>query len=213
MWAGELALGPQPSEAHILVILGAPENGPCELIALHSPIAASAAAWKQLLVNLMRRGLTKPPKIAVADRAIGFWPAITDFSKATRQQLSWDNEIAHLLSLLHKGMRRLAEKELRRISEIPNKEDAIKALDLLIADFLADAPEAAQCLQQDKDLLFTFHDFPADAAAALRTAGNVQSLFSGAEALLRDEKNGMEAKLNALLNLTQPAHESLKQAA
>lgn len=39
---------------------------------------ASALSWKELLLDLKRRGLALAPKLVVADEALGFWKAVSE---------------------------------------------------------------------------------------------------------------------------------------
>src|SRR5262249_60547686 len=50
---------------------GAPE-GKKELVGLIDGVRESAQSWKELLLDLKRRGLSMGPELAVADGALGF---------------------------------------------------------------------------------------------------------------------------------------------
>jgi len=43
-----------------------------ELVGLIDGVRESAQSWKELLLDLKRRGLSMPPELAVADGALGF---------------------------------------------------------------------------------------------------------------------------------------------
>ena len=62
----------------LLVIIGATAEGKKELVGLADGIRESAQSWKELLLDLKRRGLTIDPQLAVADGALGFWKAIDE---------------------------------------------------------------------------------------------------------------------------------------
>ena len=49
-----------------------------ELVGLIDGVRESAQSWKELLLDLKRRGLSMPPELAVADGALGFWQAIEE---------------------------------------------------------------------------------------------------------------------------------------
>ena len=57
----------------LLVIIGATADGKKELVGLADGIRESTQSWKELLLDLKRRGLTIEPQLAVADGALGFW--------------------------------------------------------------------------------------------------------------------------------------------
>jgi putative transposase len=60
----------------ILVIIGATSDGKKELVGLADGIRESALSWKELLLDLKRRGLAFAPKLVIADGALGFWKAV-----------------------------------------------------------------------------------------------------------------------------------------
>jgi putative transposase len=62
----------------LLVIIGATPEGKKELVGLIDGVRESAQSWKELLLDLKRRGLPMAPELAVADGALGFWQAIED---------------------------------------------------------------------------------------------------------------------------------------
>jgi transposase-like protein len=44
----------------------------CALVGLIDGVRESAQSWKELLLDLQRRGLAMEPELAVADGALGF---------------------------------------------------------------------------------------------------------------------------------------------
>ena len=58
----------------ILVIIGATSEGRKELVGFTDGIREKLSqSWRDLLLDVRRRGLTTGPQIAVADGALGFW--------------------------------------------------------------------------------------------------------------------------------------------
>ena len=70
----------------LLVIIGATPEGKKELVELIDGVRESAQSWKELLLDLKRRGLAMGPELAVADGALGFWQAIEEVWPRTRGQ-------------------------------------------------------------------------------------------------------------------------------
>ena len=62
----------------LLVIIGATPEGRKGLVGLIDGVRESAQSWKELLLDLKRRGLAIGPELAVADDALGFWQAIEE---------------------------------------------------------------------------------------------------------------------------------------
>src|SRR5436305_2079950 len=54
----------------LLVIIGATPDGKKELVGLTDGVRESAQSWKELLLDLKRRGLAIGPELAIADRAL-----------------------------------------------------------------------------------------------------------------------------------------------
>ena len=62
----------------LLVIIGATPEGKKELVGLIDGVRESAQSWRELLLDLYRRGLAVAPELAVADGALGFSQAIEE---------------------------------------------------------------------------------------------------------------------------------------
>ena len=73
----------------LLVIIGATPEGKKELVGLIDGVRESAQSWKELLLDLKRRGLAMAPKLAVADGALGFWQAITGPIRLDLRERYW----------------------------------------------------------------------------------------------------------------------------
>src|ERR1700730_13324783 len=57
----------------LLVIIGATPEGKKKLVGLIDGVRESVQSWKELLLDLKRRGLAMGPELAVADGALGVW--------------------------------------------------------------------------------------------------------------------------------------------
>ena len=83
----------QPRMEHdkqcILVIIGADQWGRKELLAIADGYRESAQSWRELLLDLKRRGLEVAPELAVGDGALGFWKALRESHGTTREQRCW----------------------------------------------------------------------------------------------------------------------------
>ena len=73
----------------MLVLMGATAEGKKEIIGLIDGERESAISWKDLLLDLKRRGLTKVPEVAVGDGAFGFWSALEEVYPGVRHQRCW----------------------------------------------------------------------------------------------------------------------------
>src|SRR5258708_12772889 len=60
----------------------------------------------------------------------------------------------------------------------PTRKTALTAYDQFIASYQAKYPKATECLEKDKEWLFTFYDFPAQHCSHLRTTTPIESTFA-----------------------------------
>ena len=82
----------------MLVIIGATPEGAKELVGFQVGVRESAQSWRELLIEVKRRGLTIAPEIAVGDGALGFWQALEEIYPGTRHQRCWVHKTANVLN-------------------------------------------------------------------------------------------------------------------
>jgi putative transposase len=71
----------------ILVVMGANESGRRkELLAVSDGYSESKASWREILLDLKRRGLQMGPRLAVGARALGFWAALREVYPGCRER-------------------------------------------------------------------------------------------------------------------------------
>jgi transposase-like protein len=162
----------------LLVIIGATAEGKKELVGLADGIRESAQSWKELLLDLKRRGLTIDPQLAVADGALGFWKAIDEVWPKTRAQRCWVHKTANVLNKLPKSLQAKAKCALQGIWMAETRKAAENALDAFIATYGVKYEKAVECLTKDRDTLFAFYDFPAEHWKHLRTTNPIESTFA-----------------------------------
>lgn len=162
----------------LLVIIGATKEGKKELVAVEDGYRESSESWKSLLLDLKRRGLKEPPKLAVGDGALGFWQALYEVYGQTRQQRCWVHKTRNVLDKLPKSLQTQAKAHLHDIWMAPSKQEANEAFDFFLAVYGAKYPKATDCLQKDRDELLAFYDFPAEHWIHLRTTNPIESTFA-----------------------------------
>jgi transposase-like protein len=162
----------------LLVIIGATEDGKKELLALDSGIRESELSWKELLLDLKRRGLKVSPKLAIGDGALGFWKALSKVYSNTRWQRCWVHKTSNVLNKLPKSLHPKAKDKLHQIWMAPDKAEAQAHFDDFINIYEAKYPKATQCLKKDRDKLLTFYDFPAEHWRHIRTTNPIESTFA-----------------------------------
>ena len=162
----------------ILVVLGATRDGRKELLGLVDGYRESEQSWHELLMDLKARGLKAAPKIAVGDGGLGFWKALRKVFPTTREQRCWVHKTANVLNKLPRAVQSRAKADLHQVWMAETRDDAHKALELFGAKYKAKYPKAVACLDQDRDVLLTFYDFPAEHWIHLRTTNPIESTFA-----------------------------------
>jgi putative transposase len=125
----------------ILVLIGATPEGRKELVGVTDGARESAHDWRDLLLELKRRGLDVPPQLAIADGALGFWrpPVKSGRKRASsaagctrpptyspscrRASIRKPNALAGYLDGRNKGHRRPGLRRLRRELRAEIRED------------------------------------------------------------------------------------------
>ena len=162
----------------ILVIIGATPEGKKELIGFTDGTRESAHDWRELLLDLKRRGLAIAPELAIADGALGFWKALGEVWPKTAEQRCWVHKTANVLNKLPKSQHAKAKRALQEIWMAETKADADQAFDAFIDAYAVKYDKAAECLQKDREALLAFYDFPAEHWKHLRTTNPIESTFA-----------------------------------
>ena len=162
----------------LLVIIGATPEGKKELVGLIDGVRESAQSWKELLLDLKRRGLAMGPELAVADGALGFWKALPEVWPKTREQRCWVHKTANVLNRLPKSLQGKAKRALQNIWMAETRNDAELAFDAFAEIYGAKYDKAVECLTKDRDVLLAFYDFPAEHWKHLRTTNPIESAFA-----------------------------------
>jgi transposase-like protein len=162
----------------ILVLMGATAQGKKELIAVMDGYRESEDSWRTLLLEVKSRGLTIDPKLAIADRALGFWKALPQVYSSTREQLCWVHKTANVLDKLPKRLQGQAKDMIHQIWMAPTKADANRAFDRFLEVFEAKYLKACECLKKDRECLLTFYDFPAEHWVHIRSTNPIESTFA-----------------------------------
>ena len=162
----------------MLVLIGATPEGRKELVGFQIGVRESAQSWRELLVDVKRRGLAIAPEIAVGDGALGFWKALDEVLPTTRHQRCWLHKAANLLNKVPKSVQGAMKADIREISAAPTRAAAEAAIAVFVEKYGAKYPKAAECLTRDRDALLAFFDFPAEHWDHLRTTNPIESVFA-----------------------------------
>lgn len=162
----------------ILVLIGATPEGKKELIGFTDGARESAQDWRELLLDLKRRGLAISPKLAVADGGLGFWKALGEIWPTTREQRCWVHKTANVLNKLPKSQQPKAKRSLQEIWMAETRSQAETAFDAFIESYQLKYEKAADCLSKDRETLLAFYEYPAEHWKHLRTSNPIESTFA-----------------------------------
>lgn len=168
----------EPQAECILVIIGATPEGRKELVGFQVGIRESTQSWRELLVDIKKRGLTMAPEIAVGDGAMGFWKALDEVFPGTRHQRCWVHKTANVLNKFPKSMAPAVKADLQNIHHAPTRANALAAIETFKEKYGVKYAPAVGCLTKDVDALLAFYDFPAEHWDHLRTANPIESVFA-----------------------------------
>ena len=137
----------------MLVLIGATPEGRKELVGFQVGVRESAQSWRELLVDVKRRGLAIAPEIAVGDGALGFWKALDEVWSSTRHQRCRVHKTANVLNKVPKSVQGAMKVDLREIHAAPTRAAAEAALVVFVEKYGAKYARAADCLTKDREAL------------------------------------------------------------
>ena len=116
----------------------------------------STQSWRELLLDLRRRGLTQAPKLAIGDGALGFCSALREVFASAREQRCWVHKTMNVLNAMPKSVQPKAKSHLHDIWQAEICHDAKAAFDLFVTTYGAKYDKAVGKLIKDRDALLTF---------------------------------------------------------
>jgi putative transposase len=197
----------------LLVIIGATPEGKKELVGLADGVRESAQSWRELLLDLKRRGLATGPQLAVGDGALGFWKALDEVWSNTPAQRCWVHKTANVLNKLPNSLQTKAKRALHNIWMADTRNGAEAAFDAFIETYGRKYEKAVECLTKDRDALLAFYDFPAEHWKHLRTTNPIESAFATVRHRTTRSKGCLSNKtaLTMIFKLAQAAEKSWRR--
>jgi len=147
----------------MLVLIGATPEGKKELIGFQVGVRESAQSWRELLIDIRRRGLQI---------------ALDEVFPSTRRQRCWQHKTVNVLNKVPSSVQSGMKKALQDISMAPSRAVAELALQAFAEKYGAKYARAVDCLNKDRDDLLAFYDFPAEHWVHLRTTNPIESVFA-----------------------------------
>ncbi|MCX6923134.1 MAG: IS256 family transposase [Verrucomicrobia bacterium] len=162
----------------LLVVIGARKDGTKVLLAICDGERESELSWLGVLQDLRRRGIKLPPKLAVADGALGFWPALEKVWPSCQAQRCWVHKMNNVLDKLPKKLQPEAKERMHDIWMADTRKEAEIAFDRFIELYQSKHDKSCACLKRDRTELLAFYDFPAEHWRHLRTTNPIESSFA-----------------------------------
>jgi putative transposase len=180
IWADGVYFQPRMAEEKqcVLVLIGADEWGRKEVLGLADGYRESTQSWRELLLDLKRRGLARAPELAIGDGALGFWAALREVFGSTREQRCWVHKTGNVLNAMPKSVQPKAKGHLHDIWQAETKADAEAAFDFFIETYGVKYDKAVAKLTKDRAELLAFYDFPAEHWKHIRTSNPIESTFA-----------------------------------
>ena len=178
----------------VLVIVGADEYGRKELLAMTDGFRESTESWRELLLDLKRRGLRQDPKLAIGDGALGFWTALREVFATTQEQRCWVHKTMNVLNAMPKSLQSKAKAHLHDIWQAETRAEAEVAFDFFVETYGVKWDKAVAKLIKDRDALLTFYDFPAEHWKHIRTSNPIESTFATVRHRTRRTKGCLSRK-------------------
>ena len=180
LWADGLHVNVRLDEERscILVIMAADEHGNKELVAVSDGYRESTASWREILLDLRRRGLLTGARLATADGAIGFWKALREVYPGTKEHICWFHKSGNVLDKMPTSVQSQATTMIREMWHAPSLEKAKGAYDQFCEAWATKYPKAVDCLRKDEQSLFSFYAFPAAHWVHLRTSNPIESTYA-----------------------------------
>ncbi len=180
VWADGVYFQPRMEEQKqcVLVLIGADEWGRKEVLGLTDGYRESTQSWRELLLDLKRRGLSHAPDLAIGDGALGFWAALREVFGSTREQRCWVHKTGNVLNAMPKSVQAKAKGHLHDIWQAETKTEAGAAFDFFVETYGAKYDKAVGKLTKDRAVLLSFYGFPAEHWKHIRTTNPIESTFA-----------------------------------
>lgn len=179
VWADGVYFRPRMEEKQcVLVLIGADEWGRKEILGLTDGYRESTQSWRELLIDLKRRGLSHAPDLAIGDGALGFWTALREVFGDTCEQRCWFHKTGNVLNAMPKSVQAKAKGHLHDIWQAETRAEANAAFDFFVETYGVKYEKAVAKMVKDRDVLLAFYDFPAEHWKHIRTTNPIESTFA-----------------------------------
>jgi len=146
----------EPHAECMLVVIGVTPEGAKELVGFQTGVRESAQSWRELLVDIKRRGLAVAPDLAIGDGGLGLWKALEEVFPSTRHQRCWVHKTMNVLNKVTLSVQVNMKADLREIYGAPTRAAADLAIDAFADKYSAKYDKAVVCLTKDRGSAWVF---------------------------------------------------------
>ena len=159
----------------IYIVMGLNTNGIKEVLGLWISETEKATFWMQILTELKARGV-KDIIIACTDNLKGLTQAIKAVFPDTITQLCIVHQIRNAIRFVPSKHRREFIKDMKKIYQAINREDALAAIDELDKKWSGKYPYSVKSWVQNQDELTLFLNFPLEIRTIIYTTNIIENL-------------------------------------
>ncbi len=134
-------------------LIGANQWGYKEILGLTDGFRESTRSWRELLLDLKRRGLNHAPDLAIGDGVPGFRGALREVFGSTAKQRCWVHKTGNVLNAMPKSVQAKARGHLHDIWQAETKAEANAAFDVFVETYGVKYEKAVAKLTKDRDIL------------------------------------------------------------
>jgi len=178
LWADGIYVkaGLETEKAALLVVIGAFADGSKRVLAVEAGWRESKESWLVVLRSLIQRGLS-PPRLVVADGALGLWAALAELGWTAGEQRCWNHKLMNVLDALPRKEQAGARELLRRIPAATTRAEAEQRRDDFVQRYGQRHAKACETLTRDWERMVAFYGFPREHWKHLRTSNVIESPF------------------------------------
>ena len=159
----------------VFVALGVREDGQKEVLAMEGLYKETQSAWRELLEDLQRRGMSRP-LLAIIDGNRGLRGALDLVWPGLEVQRCLVHKLRNLQVYCPKEVTSEVKKDFHRISDAKDLRAAQAAYDRFVRRWKRPLPKVVRSLEEAGAELLTFYRFPKEQWKCLRTTNPIERL-------------------------------------
>lgn len=160
----------------LLVAHGVRRDGSRVLLSVHLGGRESTESWKEVLHDLVDRGL-KIPALVVSDGNAGLIRAVKEVWPGVARQRCTAHRMRNVLARVPRRRQEEIKKQVQRVFYANSLEEALEAAKAFSARYRDELPEACRVLGTDLQDCLTYFRFPPRHWKRIRTSNVIERTF------------------------------------